>query len=134
MAKKTVTSAAAPKPQAVATPKPLPLDPPDARQAYQTLFDTLHDAYWDANDIMRKDQIATVRDHAYDILTALNQTDLATDTVAFVSLSKNIAMTNIALRQIEKDIQQITQRLTTIASVTAAIAKVLSLAPMFAFG
>ena len=78
-----------------------------------------------------KDQVAAARDEAYDILTALNEEDLEKDTAGFLALSHKIALTNIALKQIQADINKITKNITTGASVIAAITKVLSIAPMF---
>ena len=142
MAKKPVKPAAAPAaivPAAIvpvtsaadAVSPNLALDAPSARQYYQNLFITLKAAYWEASDIDRKDQVATARDEAYDILTALNEDDLDKNTAAFLTLSHTVTITNLALKQIQTDINKITRNITTGAQVLAAITKVLSIAPMF---
>lgn len=133
MAKKPVTPAVVPAPTdaAAAASPALALDAPNAREYYENLFLTLKAAYWEASDIDRKDQVATARDEAYDILTALNQEDLDKNTAAFVALSHTVAITNQALKEIQKDIDKITRNITTGSKVLEAITKVLSIAPMF---
>jgi len=114
------------------TSKSIPnLPTPDQRAYYQDLFDSLGDAYWEASDINRKDQVKAAQDEAYDILTQLNQADLATNTAAFAALCAKVKITNVALKKIKDEITQITQNISTGASVISAITKVLSLAPMF---
>jgi hypothetical protein len=102
---------------------------PDAVTTYQTLYDLLGRAYWEASDIKAKDTIQGARDAIYDILTDLNRAKLDANTDLFIALQPRIKASNKALSKIKDKISSITKNISTASSVIAAISKVLSLAP-----
>jgi hypothetical protein len=104
---------------------------PSAVDAYQAVYDALFRAYWDASDMETKDLIQGARDHVYDIITELNEEDLAKNAAAFAALSAKVKEANVALTTIKDQIGRITKNLSTVSSVVAAITKALQLAAMF---
>jgi len=131
------TSSPAQSPVAAATPPapPAPALPPaftnpDIVDAYKALYDILGRAYWDASDLNAKDTIQGARDHIYEILTDLNRARLEANTALFLALKSKIDDNNKALDDIKEKINSITKNISTASSVIAAIAKVLSIAPV----
>lgn len=111
-----------------ATPTVPPvLTNPGSVQAYQDLYDALGRAYWDASDINSKDTIQGVREAVYDIITQLDESDLATNTAKFLALKSSVKTANDALARIKDQINQITKNINTVGTVIGAISKVLSL-------
>jgi hypothetical protein len=94
--------------------------------AYQDLYDTLGRAYWDASDIHSKDTIQGARDSVFDIITELDEKELAANTEKFQALVGTIKATNKALADIQAQINQITKNIATAGSVLSAISKVLA--------
>ncbi|QHS52291.1 hypothetical protein [Edaphobacter sp. 12200R-103] len=111
-----------------AAPAPA-LTNPDTIQTYQTLYDVLGRAYWEASDITAKDTIQGARDAIYEILTDLNRAKLDANTALFLSLKSKIRDSNKALEEVKDRINTITKNISTASSVIAAIAKVVSIAP-----
>jgi hypothetical protein len=116
-----------PKPSAT----PLPNNP-DPADVYQAAFDALGKAYWDASDIQSKDLVQGARDAIGDIITAIDEEELATNTALFVQLAPKIKDINTALKKIQADITNITKNINTAASVISTISQVLSLFPALA--
>jgi hypothetical protein len=106
-----------------------PLANPDTIQTYQTLYDVLGRAYWEASDITAKDTIQGARDVIYEILTDLNRAKLEANTALFLALKSKIRDSNKALEEVKDRINAITKNISTASSVIAAIAKVVSIAP-----
>lgn len=102
---------------------------PDPGAAYQAVYDALGSAYWEASTIDAKDQIHAAMEGVYDIITAYDEQDLATDTDAFVAMKPKIDQTNAALKVIQGEVATITKRIATASTLVGAIAKVLSLFP-----
>ncbi|MBS1822426.1 MAG: hypothetical protein JST61_10700 [Acidobacteria bacterium] len=113
------------------TSVPPALQAPDVIATYQTLYDTLGRAYWEASDLQSKDTIQGSRDAIYDILTDLNIAKLKASTALYLSLIPRIRRSNEALKQIQGDIDSITKNIATATSVISAITKVLNIAAMF---
>ena len=119
--------AATAKDAAAAPIVPPVLTNPSSVQAYQDLYDALGRAYWDASDINSKDTIQGAREAVYDIITQLDESDLATNTAKFLALKSSINAANDALATIKAQINQITKNINTVGTVIGAISKVLSL-------
>jgi hypothetical protein len=64
-----------------------------------------------------------------EILDAIVQQQLATNTALFAALGTKITTTNAGLKKIQANIDQITKNISTAGTVLAAIGKVLSLFP-----
>jgi|ERR1035438_3968124 predicted restriction endonuclease len=111
-----------------AASSPLPQNP-DPGATYQAAFDALGQAYWDASDIDSKDLIHGTQMAIGDILTAINQQQLTTNTALFIQLTPKIKAINTALAEIQTDITKITRNINTTATVVSAVSKVLSLFP-----
>jgi hypothetical protein len=126
----TPAPAPPPTPQTDTTVPPA-LEGPDAVATYQSLYDTLGRAYWEASDLASKDTIQGARDAIYDILTDLNIAKLKANTALYLALIPKIKHSNEALKTIQDDINNITKNITTAASVISAITKVLNIAAMF---
>jgi hypothetical protein len=105
-----------------------PLQPADPKADYQKLFDTLGDAYWAASDLTAKDQIQGARDAVHQILTAITQAQIDKDTAELVKLGPTVDKTNVALKKLKEDINNIVKKIQVAAEIENAIAKVLSLA------
>jgi hypothetical protein len=109
-------------------PAPSTTIDPEMIAAYQTLFDQLGRAYWEASEVKAKDTIQGARDAVYEILTELNRAKLEANTDALAALEPKIKASNKALAKIKDKINNITKNISTASSVIAAIAKVISLA------
>ena len=113
----------------MSTAVPSVLQNPDPGATYQAAYDALGRAYWDASDIQSKDLIYGAQQAIGDILTAIDEQQLATNTALFIQLTPKIKAINAALTEIQKQIATITKNIDTAATVIAAITKVLSLYP-----
>ena len=102
----------------------------DLGEAYDTLFDALGRAYWDASDVASKDLIHGAQEAVGEILTTIDEQQLASNTDLFAQLGPKIVATNTALKTIQAKINDITRNINTASTVLAAIAKVLSLFPL----
>ena len=111
------------------TKSPLPLNP-DLAVAYQQAYDALGEAYWDASDLPSKDLLHGTQAAIGDIIDALDEADVASNTDAFISLTPKMKAINDQLKEIEASIKQITKNIDTAAAVMAAASKVLSLLPL----
>jgi lipoate synthase len=105
------------------------LQNPDPGATYQAAYDALGKAYWDASDIQSKDLVHGAQQAIGDIITAIDEQQLATNTELFIQLTPKIKAINTALAQIQKDITIITKNIDTAATVISAVTKVMSLYP-----
>jgi len=105
------------------------LQNPDPGATYQAAYDALGKAYWDASDIQSKDLVHGAQQAIGDIITAIDEQQLATNTELFIQLTPKIKAINTALAQIQKDITTITKNIDTAATVISAVTKVMSLYP-----
>lgn len=105
------------------------LQNPDPGATYQAAFDALGRAYWDASDIQSKDLIHGTQMAIGDIVTALDEQQLATNTALFIQLTPKIKAINANLTEIKQEICKITKNIDTAATVISAVTKVLSLYP-----
>jgi hypothetical protein len=106
------------------------LQNPDAAATYQAVYDALGTAYWEASDINSKDLISVAKEAIGEIITALDQQGLASNTDLFLQLQPKIAAVNASLQTIQAQISTITKNINTAATVTAVISKALSLFPI----
>lgn len=112
------------------SPIPTALQTPDVGATYQAAYDALGRAYWDASDLESKDLVHGAMEALGEIITAINQKDLAHNTQLFDQLKPQIDGANLALAQIKSQINQITKNISTAAIVIASVSKVLSLFSM----
>jgi hypothetical protein len=108
---------------------PAVLQNPDPAAAYQTTFDALGKAYWDASDMASKDLLHGTQEAIGEIITAYDEQDLANNTALFIQLTSKIKAINDALKTIQDEITTITKNINTAATVISAISTVLSLFP-----
>ncbi len=109
------------------TPLPSALQNPDLGDIYQDAYDALGRAYWDATDIKDKDLIYGVQEAIGEIISAIDEEDLAHNTDLFNDLKPKIDNVNTALKKIKDEINQITKNINTAAMVVGAVSKLLSL-------
>ena len=115
----------------MSTTPPPNLQNPDVAASYQAVYDALGNAYWEASDINNKDLIYGAQQAIGDIITQLDEQDIADNTNSFVQLQPKIAAVNTSLKTIQTQIANITKNINTAATVVSAISKVLSLFPGF---
>jgi hypothetical protein len=106
------------------------VEQPDLADAYQDLFDILGTAYWHATDIDSKDLLHGTQAAIGDILTALDEDQLARNTCAFTAILPKVKAVNDALKQVQETITTITKDIDTAAQVLAAANKLLTLVPL----
>ena len=105
------------------------LQNPDPGDTYQAAYDALGRAYWDASDMASKDLIHGAMEAMNEIITAIDEQDLANNTQLFITFKPKIDAVNTALQTIKIQINQITKNISTAATVIATVTKVLSLWP-----
>ena len=105
---------------------------PDPADAYESLFDALGKAYWDATTIENKDLLHGTQEAVGDIITACDEQDLTTNTQLFIQLTPKIKAINTALTEIQSKITKITSNINTASTVIAAISRAMSLFPALA--
>jgi hypothetical protein len=106
------------------------LQNPDAAATYQAVYDALGRAYWEASDINSKDLIYGAQEAIGEIITALDEQGLASNTNLFLQLQPKIAAVNASLQTIQAQISTITKNINTAATVVSVINKALSLFPI----
>jgi hypothetical protein len=105
------------------------LQNPDAAATYQAVYDALGRAYWEASDINSKDLIYGAQEAIGEIITTLDEQDLANNTNVFNQLRPKIVAVNASLETIQAQISSITKNINTASTVISAISKALSLFP-----
>jgi hypothetical protein len=116
----------------MSTTLPPILQNPDTAASYQAVYDALGRAYWEASDINSKDLVYGAQEAIGDILTQLDEQELASNSNFFIQLQPKIAAVNASLKTIQAQIGNITKNVNTAATVISAISKVLSLFPLLA--
>ncbi len=114
----------------MSTTPPSILQNPDTGATYQAVYDALGRAYWEASDINSKDLIYGAQEAVGEIISALNEQGLASNTDLFLQLQPKIAAVNTSLQTIQKEISTITKNIGTASTVIAVISKALSLFPV----
>ena len=114
----------------MSTTPPSILQNPDAAATYQAVYDALGRAYWEASDINSKDLIHGAQEAVGEIITALDEQGLASNTDLFLQLQPKIAAVNTSLQTIQAQISTITKNIGTASTVIAVINKALSLFPV----
>jgi hypothetical protein len=113
----------------MSTTSPPILQNPDPAATYQAVYDALGRAYWEASDINSKDLIYGAQEAVGEIITTLDEQDLASNTNVFIQLKPKIDAVNVSLRTIQTQISTITKNINTASTVISAISKALSLFP-----
>jgi hypothetical protein len=107
----------------------------DDQQALHDCWGELHQklyaAYWAASTAESKDRIIGVDEVVVDIITALDQQDLAANTPAFKALAKSVADANARLKQLQKNIDMIVHNIQVAKDATSAIDQAVGLAATF---
>jgi hypothetical protein len=114
----------------MSTIPPSILQSPDTAATYQAVYDALGRAYWEASDINSKDLIHGAQEAIAEIITALDEQGLASNTDLFLQLQPKIAAVNTSLQTIQTQISSITKNIGTASTVIAVISKALSLFPV----
>jgi hypothetical protein len=104
--------------------------PPDLAMAYEQLYDELGRAYWHATDIESKDLLHGTQAAIGDIITAMDEDELAENTAAFTAMLPKVKAVNDALKEIQDRITRITKDIDTASKVLAAVNKVLTMVPL----
>ncbi len=113
----------------MSTPASPILQNPDPGATYQAAYDALGKAYWEASDINSKDLVYGAQQAIGEIIRAINEQQLTTNTALFIELTPKIQAINGSLDEIKASITKITKNISTAATVISAISKVLSLYP-----
>jgi hypothetical protein len=111
----------------MSTTPPSILKSPDVAATYQDVYDALGRAYWEASDINSKDLIHGAQEAIGEIITALDEQGLASNTELFIQLEPKIKAVNASLKTIQDQISTITKNIGTASTVIAVISKALSL-------
>jgi hypothetical protein len=122
--------ASTPTPPSI-TPSPEQAALDDARQKYETLFDSLTDAYYAALLVADKKNIQTQKDAVYTILSGITHAQLDMDTTQLKTLTGVVETTNDALEDLQTRIASIVSDIGVVGEVESAISGVLSLAGKF---
>lgn len=113
----------------MSTTSPPILQNPDPAATYQAVYDALGKAYWEASDINSKDLVYGAQEAIGEIITTLDEQDLASNTNVFIQLKPKIDAVNVSLRTIQTQISTITKNINTASTVISVISKALSLFP-----
>jgi len=97
--------------------------------SYKQVLDLLSSAYWEASDLASKDLIYGVQQAISEIITALDEEDIAALTQQYIALKPKIDATNKALGQIKTEVDKITKNIGTASTLVAGITKILSMFP-----
>lgn len=113
----------------MSTPPSSILQNPDVAATYQAVYDALGKAYWEASDMNSKDLVHGAQEAIGEIITTIDQQDLANNTNVFIQLRPKIAAVNASLQTIKDQISTITKNINTAGTVVSVISKALSLFP-----
>ena len=97
----------------MSTPPSSILQNPDVAATYQAVYDALGRAYWEASDISSKDLVHGAQEALGEIITAIDEQDLANNTNLFIQLQPKIAAVNASLQTIQAQISTITKNINT---------------------
>ena len=103
----------------------------DVHDAFEELYYALNDAYWAASTIQDKDRIRGIQDVVFQILTGLNQADIASRSADFKALAGTFVSVQAKLDALQKDVDQIIHATQVAAKVVSGITKALALATKF---
>jgi len=99
--------------------------------AFEELYYALRDAYWAASTIEDKDRIHGIQDSVWEIITALNQADIASRTEEFKALSESFRGVQKELETLQADVEKIIHATEITAKVIQGTTKVLTTAAKF---
>ena len=99
--------------------------------AYQELYNDLNKGYWVASTIEAKDRIHGLTDIIFDILTALNRSDISARTEEFKKMKGTIDSLNKKLDELKQEIDKVIHAMKTAVEVAKAIDKALELTSKF---
>ena len=103
----------------------------EVHDAFEELYYALKDAYWAASTIQDKDRIRGIQDVVFEIITALNQTDIASRTEAFKELTDSFATAQKKLKALQNDVDKIIHATEIATKVMQGITKALAMAGKF---
>ena len=108
---------------------PSALQTSDLIASYKQVLDLLSRAYWEASTIEDKDLIYGVEQSIGEIITTLDEQQVASLTDQYIALKPKIDGTNVALGKIKDEVNQITKNIGTASTLVAGITKILSFFP-----
>lgn len=100
---------------------------PEARKAYQELFDKNEAAIESTTDVTVLDSLNDTQDAIGAVLSADNEYRLDQNTANFNALLTQINGANDSLKKLQKDVAGIASKISAFGDVAAGIVKVLSL-------
>jgi hypothetical protein len=106
----------------------------DQKEMYSAVFNlhsALREAYWSTPDETTGDKITALADACYHILSELTKDDIKKRTAEYTDLKQLVETTNVRLKQIKKDIDQIINSVKVATKVVDGIEQVLELAAKF---
>lgn len=106
-------------------------DVDNLHDVYQAIYDSLNTAYWAASTIESKDRIHGVSELVFDVLTAINKTDLTSHTAEYDEIKKSISDLNSNLDKLKKDIDNLVQSVKIATDVSNDIDKAIGYAVKF---
>ncbi len=105
---------------------PSALQTSDLIASYKQVLDLLSNAYWEASTIEDKDLIYGVEQSIGEIITTLDEQQVASLTDQYIALKPQIDATNVALGKIKDEVNKITKNIGTASTLVAGITKILS--------
>ena len=100
----------------------------DYRQALQNLYDQLSQAFPVAATVEAKDAIRDLAESVFDILTVLNQADIASNKSQYAAVKADIGGVNRRLRQVQGRLDDWIHVVSVSAQIGDAIDKAIDLA------
>src|ERR671920_1011355 len=100
----------------------------ELQDTFQTLYNTLTEAYWVASTLTDKDRIRGSADAVYDILTTLTRREIKTRGKAYTDLKQPLTTITARLQKLQADIDLIIHNVAMASRVTGAIAKAVTAA------
>lgn len=99
--------------------------------AFEYLYNQLSAGYWAATTIEAKDRIRGLSDAIFEILTALNRSDIETRDADFKELTETVKRIAPRLEKLEKEIDQIIHAVKIAENVAQAVDKAIDLAAKY---
>ncbi|SRR6266568_1066708 len=103
----------------------------EVHDVFDELYQSLTQAYWVASTITDKDRIRGAADAVFDILTALNQSDIKSRTQEYATLKDQVGIVTTKLTALQNEIDSIIHNVSIATSVVQAIGKALDFGGKF---
>ncbi len=103
----------------------------EVHDVFDELYQSLTQAYWVASTITDKDRIRGAADAVFDVLTALNQSDIKSRTQEYATLKDQVGIVTTKLTALQNEIDSIIHNVSIATSVVQAIGKALDFGGKF---